>query len=132
MSPSQPLISQIASDVLTGFYKRKRLTQEEVAERSDIPLTSLQKKLRGNAPISATDLVVISQAIGVDPTAVMAEILSELGERDPGMSDAPASLADHRKKKKPSEMTDEELDAFDGQSAANTDPELGYDEPDSP
>ena len=125
MSPSQPLISQIASDVLTGYYKRKRLTQEELAERAEMPLTSLQKKLRGNAPITATDLVVLSRAIGVDPTAVMTEILNELGDRDPVTSEAPVSITSHRRRT-PADMTEEEREGL--RSVANTDPELGGDE----
>ncbi|MGX9349218.1 helix-turn-helix domain-containing protein [Microbacterium sp. KNMS] len=131
MTPTQPLISTIASDVLTGFYKRKRLTQEELAERSDIPLTSLQKKLRGNAPITATDLVVISQAIGVDPALVMREIMRELDDRNAGMSDAPVSLEAHRTKKSVAEMTDDEIEAIK-KKAATYDPELEQDEPESP
>ncbi|GAA4774295.1 helix-turn-helix domain-containing protein [Microbacterium gilvum] len=132
MSPAQPLISQVASDVLTGFYKRKRLTQEELAERSEIPLTSLQKKLRGTAPVTATDLVVISNAIGVSPTIVMEEILRELAEREQaGMSDGPVSLEAHRTKKSVAEMTDDEIEAIE-KKAAIYDTELEQDEPELP
>lgn len=132
MSPSQPLISRVAADVLTGYYKRKRLTQEEVAERAGLPLTSLQKKLKGNAPITATDLVMIARAIGVDPVEVMAEVMKDAEQAEAQMSEGVASIAEQRRKKRPSEMTEEELDAFDGGQAANTDPEIGHDEPEAP
>lgn len=131
MSPNQPLISRIAADVLTGYYKRKRLTQEELAERSEIPLPTLQKKLKGNAPITATDLVMLSRAIGVDPSKVMAEIVEETELEERRVSEGIVSLAEQRfKKKTPADMTDEELEGVP--SAANTDPEMGYDEPEHP
>ena len=132
MPSDQPLISRIAADVLTGYYKRKRLTQEELAERASIPLTSLQKKLKARAPITATDLVVLAQAIGVDPVDVMAEIVKETEIAERQASEGVASISDQRRKKKPSEMTEEELDAFEGERAANTDREIGHDEPESP
>lgn len=131
MRSDQPAISRIASDVLTGYYKRKRKTQEELAAQAEIPLTSLQKKLAGRAPITATDFVMLSLAIGVDPVDVMAEVMKEYETAERLASEGVASLADHRRKK-PSEMTEEELDAFEGESAANTDPEIGFDEPDAP
>lgn len=127
MRSDQPLISRVAADVLTGYYKRKRLTQEELAEKADIPLTSLQKKLKGRAPITATDLVMLSRAIGIDPTKVMAEIVEEAEAEEQRMSAGVASIAEQRFKKTPATMTDDELEGE--RSAANTDPEIGYDEP---
>jgi transcriptional regulator with XRE-family HTH domain len=130
MRPDQPLISRVAADVLTGYYKRKRLTQEELAVRSEIPLTSLQKKLKGKAPITATDLVMLSRAIGIDPAKVMAEIVEEAETAERQMSEGIASISEHRNKKTPATMTDDELEAE--RSAANTDPEHLEDEPDLP
>lgn len=123
----QPAISQAVSDILTGYYNRKRLTQEVVAERAGMSLVTVQKKLKGTSPITATDLVILSKAIGVDPGDVINEAMAEAS-----VSEAPISLDAQRKKKRPSEMTEEELDAFEGESAANTDPELGHDEPEHP
>lgn len=128
MSPNQPLISRIAADVLTGYYKRKRLTQPELAELADIPLPTLQKKLKGIAPITATDLVMMSRAIGVDPAKVMTEIVEETELEERRVSEGVASLSEQRSKKKtPATMTDDELEGE--RSAANNDPEIGYDEP---
>lgn len=118
-------ISRAISDVLTGAYARKRITQEQIANDAGMPLVTVQKKLRGRAPVSATDLVVLSKVIGVDPAKMLQDALDELAERE--KSEAPVSLDAHRKKK-PSEMTDEELEGVP--SAANTDPEIGHDEPD--
>lgn len=123
-------ISRAVSDKLTGAYASKRLTQEEIAERANMSIWTVQKKLRGRAPITATDLVVIAEAIGVSPAKILTEALDELKEQESLTSEGVASIADQRRKKRPSEMTEEELDAFEGESAANTDPELGHDEPD--
>ncbi|WP_420111644.1 helix-turn-helix domain-containing protein [Pseudactinotalea sp.] len=121
-------ISRAVSDKLTGAYASKRLTQEEIADRAHMSIWTLQKKLRGRAPITATDLVVISQAIGVSPTKILTEALEEIEEQKRLVSAGVASMAEHRKKR-PSEMTEEELDAFKDEGAANTDDELGHDQP---
>lgn len=134
MRPEQPEITRVAADVLTGYYKRARLTQEELASRSEIPLTSLQRKLRGTAPISATDLVMIARGIEIDPVDVMAEIMKELGKRErpdnDGVSEVPVSLDAHRRNRTPADMEEEEWEGIS--NAAGTDPELEQDEPESP
>lgn len=136
MAEQVTAISRAVSDQLTGAYASKRLKQEEIAERAEMSIWTLQKKLRGRAPVSATDLVVIAQAIGVSPAKILEAALEELEAQKPApetiVSEGVASISDHRRKKKPSEMTEEELHAFEGESAANTDPELGHDEPEAP
>lgn len=132
MAEKMTPISRAVSDVLTGAYNKKRLTQDVVAERADMSVWTLQKKLKGRAPISATDLVLLAQAIGVSPSAVLEEAMADVEHAAKLASEGVASISEHRRKKKPSEMTDEELEAFDGESAANTDPEIGHDEPELP
>ena len=92
---------------------------------------TLQKKLKARAPISATDLVILANAIGVDPAKVLEEAMSDVAEAEKLASVGIPTIAEQRKKR-PSEMTEEELDAFEGEVAANTDPELGRDEPQTP
>lgn len=131
MRSDQPLISRVAADVLTGYYRRKRMTQEELAVKADIPLTSLQKKLKARAPITATDLVMLSRAIGIDPAKVMAEIVEEADLEERRLSAGVASIAEQRfKTKTPATMTDDELEGEI--SAANDDPEHREDEPEAP
>lgn len=72
-------LSRAVSDVLTGEYAKKRLTQDELATRTEMSVWTLQKKLRGRSPVSATDLVVIAQAIGVDPAGVLTEAMADAG-----------------------------------------------------
>jgi transcriptional regulator with XRE-family HTH domain len=123
MAAERSPISQAISDVLTGFYKTRRLTQEVVAERAGMSITTLQKKLSGKGPITATDLVVLSQAIGVEPGRVITDAMELLNS----VSDAPVSLDAHRKAKSPAEMSDDEIDELQG--AAGHDPELEEPEP---
>lgn len=125
-------ISRAISDVLTGAYARKRLTQEELSQRTGIPLVTLQKKLRGRSPISATDLVAISEAIGVEPPKMLEEAMQELADRASEATSAPvANILDQRQKKTPAEMTDAELEAIQKKAATN-DSELEQDESDLP
>lgn len=122
--------SRAISDVLTGAYTKKRITQDAIAQKAGMSLVTVQKKLRGRSPISATDLVVLSRAIGVDPAAVLDEALVDLAAAEQRLSEQPTSISEYRYRKTPAEMTFEELERE--RSAANTDPEIGNDEPDTP
>lgn len=121
-------ISRAVSDQLTGAYASKRLTQDQIAERAEMSIWTLQKKLRGRAPVTATDLVVIATAIGVSPSKILEDAMAQVAEQE--TSEAVASLDAHRKKKTPADMTEDEMESE--RSAANTDPEIGFDEPDTP
>lgn len=123
--PEQPPISRAISDVLTGYYVRKRLTQDVVAERAEMSIVTLQKKLAAKAPITATDLVVLSHAIGVDPKKVLGEAMEEAG-----MSEPPISFDDtlRRKQEEAARMTTFELESQERRAAVHDD-ELESDEP---
>ncbi|MGO3650464.1 helix-turn-helix domain-containing protein [Agrococcus casei] len=124
-------LSRAVSDVLTGEYAKKRLTQDELATRTEMSVWTLQKKLRGRSPVSATDLVVIAQAIGVDPAEVLTEAMADAGlTPNAEVSEVPASLDAHRKNRTPADMPEAEWEGLS--SAANTDPEIGLDEPEQP
>jgi|SRR5690606_22799691 len=134
MTPNQPLASLAAADVLTGFYKRARMNQQEFAAAASMSITSLQKKLKGNAPITATDLVELSRALELDPVEVMDEVMKALAKMEKAAQDAvsevPASLEAHRKKKV-SEMSIEEIESQQRKAAIN-DAELDEPEPEAP
>lgn len=124
-------ISRAVSDILTGAYSKKRLTQEVVAERAGMSVWTLQKKLKARAPISATDLVILSQAIGVDPAAVITEAAADVAHAERLASEGVANIAEQRFKKESSAtMTDDQLKGE--KSAANDDPEHLEDEPEAP
>lgn len=124
-------ISRAVSDILTGAYNKKRLTQEVVAERAGMSVWTLQRKLKAKAPITATDLVILSKAIGVSPAEVIEEAQRDVEHAEKLVSAGIPTITEQRFKKRPSEMTEEELDAFEGEQAANRDPEIGHDEPET-
>lgn len=122
-------LSHAVSNKLTGAYAEKRLTQETVAERAGMSIWTVQKKLRGRSPVSVTDLVVLAQAIGVEPSHILDEAMKEVG-LESAMSDVPVSLDAHRQRRTPATMTEDEME--DVSNAANTDPEHQADEPEQP
>lgn len=126
MTPEQPAISRAVSDVLTGFYNRKRLTQEVVAARADMSVVTLQKKLKGKAPITATDLVVLSEAIGVDPREVLDQAMKDVSEASHNVNDLSKKRAERDR------FTGEGFDEDGHERAANHDPEHELDEPEAP
>ena len=65
--------NQAVADALTGAYKARRLKQEVLAERAGMSHWTLQKKLKGRAPVTATDLVVLARVIGVPAAQILAE-----------------------------------------------------------
>lgn len=117
--------SQALSDALTGAYKARRLKQDVVAERADMSIWTLQKKLKGRAPITATDLVVLARAIGVTPAYLIDE--AEKLQRE-AMSEPPANVIQIRSKSTPGDGAQEDID--EQPSAANFDPEHEQDESD--
>ena len=136
--------SRALSDAFTGAYKMRRLTQEVVAERADMSPWTLQKKLKGRAPITATDLVVLSRAIGVSPGDMIHAAEKLLAERQ--AKSEPMSVVRPTLKPLPHHdevETDEEHDAameaayellgegeeYQTPRAANFDPEHEQDEP---
>ena len=65
--------NQAVADALTGAYKSRRLKQEVLAARAEMSIWTLQKKLKGRAPVTATDLVMLARAIGVPASLILDE-----------------------------------------------------------
>lgn len=106
---------------------------------------TVDRRIAGTAPFLAKELEVVARALNTTPAAVAEQALKNYsadGTSEGGLaklieeeglhlvSEAPASLDEQRKKRTPAEMTDDELEGE--RSAANTDPEIGFDEPDTP
>lgn len=102
---------------------------------------TLIRRIKGEAEFTVKELEVVADAVNSTAGEIIAQALRNYsnGSADDGLrkliatertSDAPASLDAHRQKKMPADMTDDELEGE--RSAANTDPEIGYDEPDTP
>lgn len=104
---------------------------------------TVDRRMAGTAPFLVKELEIVARALNTTPAAIAEQALrnfSDDGSEQSGMqklieaeapavSEPPVSLDAHRRKT-PADMTDDELEAE--RSAANTDPELGHDEPDAP
>lgn len=124
-----------------------------IAELIGVSVKTVNRRALGDGSYTVKELQIIADALNMTSTEIVERALRDYanGSVEEGiekliqqeghevMSEPPVSL-DHQRQKKtagatgkrPSEMTEEELDAFEGESAANTDPELGYDEPEAP
>ena len=103
---------------------------------------TVDRRVSGDTSFLVKELEVVARALNTTPAEIAEQALrnfSEDGtaqggleklkaESAPAVSPAPVSLEDQRKKKTPKDMTDAELE--EEQSAANTDPEIGFDETD--
>lgn len=112
------------------------LSRAQLAEATGIPEANLKRRESGTNEITVSELERIARAVGVPAAELVEEALKDYGGIDKlidehiGVSDVPISLDDHRKRRTPADMTEEE---WEGQrSAANTDPEIGLDEPEQP
>ena len=102
------------------------------------------RRLKGESEFTVKELEIVAKAVNADPGEIVAQALRNYsgGDAEEGvqkllveeaagpLSDAPASLAEHRANKTPAEMTEEEMEGV--LNAANRDPEIGRDEPEQP
>lgn len=123
-------------NVIRAKRTKIRMSQNELADASGIAMSNLQRRENGKIEITVSEIKRIAEALGVPAHELVDEALEDFGGMDKliaehvGMSEPPASLAEHRRKKSPADMTEEEWEGLS--SAANTDPEIGLDEPEQP
>lgn len=112
-----------------------------VASVLGVSLKTIDRRVLGDGSYTVKEVNLIADALHMTYDEIVNLALRKYadGSREDGIrkliaaegvhlvSEPPVSLDQHRKKK-PSEMTDEELEGVP--SAANTDPEIGHDEPD--
>lgn len=81
-------------DLITSAYSgaridNVRMTQGDLAERAGYSLVTLQKKLAGKAPITATDLVLLAAAIpGASAGDIIETAVKQLGGYEKLLSEA--------------------------------------------
>jgi transcriptional regulator with XRE-family HTH domain len=116
-------------DLITSAYSGARIdgvrmTQGDLAERAGYSTVTLQKKLAGKAPITATDLVILAAAIpGASAGEIIETAVAQLGGYQTLLSAATGSNITQLRKH-PRDMTAAELDAYQGDRAAHAfDPE---------
>lgn len=115
--------NQAAADVLEGARNEKRLTQEQVAAASGIPLVTLQRALSGKTALKVGPFLAICAAIGVDPGEIMARVTNRAKE----LSVVADTNVIQLRPKPVEEMTVEEIEGIE-RYAANRDPEASEDE----
>lgn len=123
-------------NVIRAKRTKMRMSQNELADASGIAMSNLQRRENGKIEITVSEIKRIAEALGVPAHELVDEALKDYGGIDKlidehiGVSDVPISLDDHRKRRTPADMTEEEWEGE--RSAANTDPEIGLDEPEQP
>lgn len=111
--------------VLKGAVREAGKSQADIAAAIDQSITTIQRIFAGKRNVTITQFIQIADYIGIAPDDLLDRVTKRLAQ----MSEPPVSL-DARRPKSIADMTDEELEGL--RSVANTDPEIGYDEPDAP
>lgn len=134
---------QHLGSVIDGLAKA-RGGRPWLASLTDWSEGTVERRVTGRTEFTVKELEIVAAALGSSPSNLVGQALRNYanGSEQDGIakllrvegpvSEAPVSLDARRDRKKPSEMTEDELDAFQGEQAANTDPELGGDEPEAP
>jgi transcriptional regulator with XRE-family HTH domain len=81
-------LNTLVGATLKGEYKKRGLRLEDLAPTVGIPYGTLRRKIAGESPIFASELVLLCQAIGVTPERVLADAIDLFGGTDKLMSEA--------------------------------------------
>lgn len=123
-------------NVIRAKRTKIRMSQNELADASGIAMSNLQRRENGKIEITVSEIKRIAEALGVPAHELVDEALEDFGGMDKliaehvGMSEVPVSLDAHRERRNVADMNEEEWEGE--RSAANTDPEIGLDEPEQP
>ncbi len=114
--------------VLKGAAREAGKSQADIAEAIGQSLATVQRIFAGKRNVTVTQFFEIADFIGMDPEDLLSRVTKKLGT----MSEPPANLTELRQaKKRPAEMTDDELEAIQ-KKAAIDDPEFEQDEAELP
>jgi transcriptional regulator with XRE-family HTH domain len=100
--PSAGLNGAVAGE-LRAAKARRQSSNEQIAERSAIPLVSVNRYMAGKRPINLAILAELAAALEVDPSDVVSSALTELSrggvviQGDFGNSSDDGSSLDHLK-----------------------------------
>lgn len=104
---------------------------------------TVERRVTGRAEFSVKELEIVAAALGSSPVSIVGQALrnyangseqdgiAKLLREEGPLSEAPVSLDARRGRTKPSEMTEEELHAFEGESAAHTRNDFPTQEPET-
>ena len=118
-------LNTLVGATLKGEYKKRGMRLEDIAPKVGIPYPTLRKKIAGQSPIFATELILICQVIGVTPERVLADAMEMYGGVDKLVSEVTSTTKTSDKKRKQEEalsMTTEQIE----ESAASDVPHIKY------
>ncbi|WP_396657191.1 hypothetical protein [Microbacterium oxydans] len=151
-APKEPTTFDAHLGALIADSARRKGGRPWIAQLIGVSTKTVNRRALGDGGYTVKELQIIADALNTTSAELVEQALRNYsnGTAQDGIdkllategyavvSEAPTSLDSHREKKaegagkRPSEMTEEELDAFEGEQAANRDPELGHDEPEVP
>lgn len=144
-APKEPTTFDGYLGSLIADSARRKGGRQFIADLIGVSVKTVNRRALGDGSYTVKELQIIADALNTTSTELVERALRDysngsvqdgvsklIAEEGPAaMSEPPISLAEQRSKKKtPAEMTDEELEGVP--SAANTDPEMEYDEPEHP
>lgn len=124
MTPIEPDpqagLNGAVADELRAMKARRRSSNEQIAERSGIPLVSVNRYMAGKRPINLAVLSELAAALDADPAEIVSGALAELG---PGAT--VTNLSDHRGtvQRSGEQIADAALDPIEGQDQHPGEPE---------
>lgn len=123
------LPNQAMAAILRAERAKKDWTQEQLAEKSGLNLSTLKRILKGERDINVNQIDALARAFGVTPAKLAADATEELR----AMSEVPSTMSELEKKRqeKQAEAQSMSTDQLENETlrAATIDPELDNDEP---
>jgi len=106
-------LNALVGATLKGEYKKRGMRLEDIAKSAGIPYPTLRKKIAGQSPIFATELILICQVIGVTPERVLGDAMDMYGGVDKLVSEVTSTTEAPDKRRKQAEalsMTTEQIE----------------------
>jgi len=106
-------LNTLVGATLKGEYKKRGMRLEDIAKKAGIPYPTLRKKIAGQSPIFATELILICQVVGVTPERVLGDAMELYGGVDKLVSEVTSTTETSDKKRKQDEarsMTTEQIE----------------------
>jgi len=81
-------LNTLLGATLKGEYKKRGMRLEDIAKSVGIPYATLRKKIAGQSPIYATELILVCQVIGVTRERVVTDAIDMHGGVDKLVTEA--------------------------------------------
>lgn len=130
MPQPSDFINQALADVLSGAYRKARLSRDDIAERTGISVSTINRYMNGKVDIPSKSFQRVAEAIGRPADELYGEALrdAERLAEDARVSEAQGNNVTRLH---PRQMSPEELDRLTiDHAATEIDPESETDETD--